>query len=73
MVGLEIDYHPSFCRRKGHSSKCVAALLSGRTASLFATTDDRMKETLAAAGFVKQGRDWQGQAGQLSLWLKADS
>jgi len=53
------------------SRRIVGELLRDQNGALFATTDcDRMKRTLSAAGFVQQGREWKGNRGQLSLWLK---
>lgn len=59
-------------QRKGLSHRLVAALLSTQEGGLFATTyDDRMKKTLAGAGFVKKGSEWKGRKKQLSLWIKS--
>jgi RimJ/RimL family protein N-acetyltransferase len=53
------------------SPRIVAELLKKNAAPLFATTDnDRMKNTLEKAGFRRQGREWDGKRGRLSLWLK---
>ncbi|MBF8266998.1 MAG: hypothetical protein HW388_506 [Dehalococcoidia bacterium] len=58
-------------RGKGLAPCIVAALLSKHTGGLFATTDNcRMKRTLAKAGFVQRGAEWDGQRGRLSLWIK---
>jgi len=58
-------------RQKGLSHRIVAELLSQNEGTLFATTDcAHMKKTLAAAGFVRKGREWKGRRGQLSLWVK---
>jgi RimJ/RimL family protein N-acetyltransferase len=57
--------------RNGLSHRLVAALLAGKQGGLFATTfDERMKKTLAAAGFTQQGREWPGRNHQLSLWVE---
>jgi hypothetical protein len=54
------------------SPKIVSALLSEHEGPLFATTDhDRMKATLAKAGFTENKHMWTGQRGQLSLWTKS--
>jgi hypothetical protein len=38
---------------------------------LFATTDsEAMKRTLTKAGFRREGHEWDGKRGRLSLWLK---
>lgn len=56
---------------KGLSHQLVGALLKAVPGGAFATTDDeRMKRTLLAAGFSRQGREWQGRRGLLSLWMK---
>jgi hypothetical protein len=56
---------------KGLSHRLVAELIRGRTEAIFATTDDdRMKRTLAAAGFAQKGQEWAGTRGQLSLWVR---
>lgn len=57
---------------QGLSGRIVAELLSRREGSLFATTSDgRMKKTLANAGFVQKGAEWNGRKGQkLSLWIR---
>lgn len=56
---------------KGLSHRIVAALLSKNDGPLFATTSsDRMKQTLAKSGFVQKGREWKGQKGQLSMWMR---
>jgi RimJ/RimL family protein N-acetyltransferase len=53
------------------SSRIVAELLSHHDGPLFATTDDmRMKATLARAGFVRKGHEWDGDRGRLSLWVR---
>ena len=54
------------------SYRIVAMLLSRCPGSLFATTSkDRMKQTLAKAGFVQKGREWKGQNNyQLSVWIR---
>jgi GNAT superfamily N-acetyltransferase len=56
---------------KGLSHRLVGTLLKAVHGAAFATTDDeRMKRTLLAAGFARQGREWQGHRGLLSLWMK---
>jgi GNAT superfamily N-acetyltransferase len=58
-------------RRQGLSHQLVRALLKTMPGGLFATTDDQhMMKTLSGAGFVRQGSEWPGRRGQLSLWLK---
>jgi GNAT superfamily N-acetyltransferase len=70
---LELGYiavHPSH-RRQGLSTRIVSLLLQNSGTRLFATTDDDyMKCTLAKAGFVEIGKEWEGKRGRLSLWLK---
>jgi predicted GNAT family N-acyltransferase len=60
-------------RRQGLSGRILAELLSRHERSLFATTsDERMKKTLAKAGFEQKGLEWNGRKGQqLSLWIKS--
>jgi len=56
---------------KGLSHRIVAALLSKNGGPLFATTSSEgMKKTLVKAGFAQKGREWKGQKGQLSLWMR---
>jgi hypothetical protein len=58
-------------RRKGFSYQLVGSLLKAVPGALFAATDDEyMMKTLSAAGFARQGSEWRGRRGQLSLWLK---
>jgi hypothetical protein len=58
--------------RRGLSGRLVRALLGGQQGGLFATTyDDRMKKTLAGAGFIQKGNEWMGRAHRLSLWIKS--
>jgi hypothetical protein len=58
-------------RRQGLSHQLVGALLKAISGGLFATTDDEhMMKTLSGAGFARQGSEWRGRRGQLSLWLK---
>jgi predicted GNAT family N-acyltransferase len=59
-------------RGQGLSHRLVGVLLAGLQSGLFATTyDERMKKTLAGAGFVQKGGEWSGREHQLSLWLKS--
>ena len=58
-------------RGQGLSHALVAALLSGRPDSLFATTSSaQMKNSLSKGGFAYQGREWDGDNSRLSLWLR---
>ena len=58
-------------RRQGLSHQLVGTLLKAMPGGFFATTDDKhMMKTLSGAGFVRQGSEWRGRRGQLSLWLK---
>lgn len=69
----ELGYVAVDIGHRGHhlSHRIVAKLLSRHHGPLFATTSaDRMKQTLAKAGFVRKGREWKGQTGQLSLWMR---
>jgi len=54
------------------SGRIVQKLLSSNAGALFATTSsERMKKTLAQAGFVQKGSEWEGRKNQqLSLWIK---
>lgn len=63
-------------RFQGISYEIVINLLASfRDRPLFATTaNEYMKRTLEMAGFVRQGHEWKGFNGELSLWIKyADS
>jgi len=56
-------------QRKGLSRRIADALLSQRTGSLFATTEnDYMKKTLSQAGFSKKGKERRGRRATLSYW-----
>ena len=70
---LEIGYiaiDPSH-RGKGLSSQIICKLTEAISEPLFATTDDvRMKHTLAKYGFTRKGREWKGNRGNLSLWIR---
>ena len=58
-------------RGRGLSSRVVEALTAGHPGRLFATTDNEfMKRTLAGARFAQRGASWEGQRGQLSLWIR---
>jgi ribosomal protein S18 acetylase RimI-like enzyme len=58
-------------RRQGLSHQLVGALVKAMPGGLFATTDDQhMMKSLCGASFVRQGSEWPGRRGQLSLWLK---
>lgn len=47
-------------------------LLQFQERPVFATTShDGMKRTLSHAGFCQQGREWPGEHGNLSLWIKS--
>lgn len=53
------------------STRIVDTLLKDRKGSLFATTDEpKVKKVLKDAGFEPKGKEWQGERGQLSLWIK---
>lgn len=56
-------------RGQGLARQLVAALVSKLTVATFATTDSvAMQHILADAGFVRVGREWEGQRGILTLW-----
>jgi hypothetical protein len=58
-------------RGKHLSHKIIAALLSNYQQPLFATTSNaRMKRALTGAGFERKGKEWSGNTGKLSLWLR---
>jgi hypothetical protein len=58
-------------RGKHLSHKILAALVSKYDRPLYATTDnENMKRSLRKAGFKREGKAWQGNRGNLSLWLK---
>lgn len=53
------------------SQRIVGLLLSKNAGPLFATTSsDRMKRTLAKAGFTRNGCEWEGRRALLSLWIR---
>ncbi|MBZ6383661.1 hypothetical protein [Sphingomonas sanguinis] len=57
--------------RQGLGERLVRAVADPLTQSCFATTDDpTMFRKLARAGFSRQGQDWQGARGKLSLWTR---
>jgi len=73
---LELGYVAVCCkhRKRGLSKQIVAELLAKYNGRLFATTDhDGMKKTLGGSGFVKKGKEWEGERGQLSLWIREGS
>lgn len=72
---LELGYVAHEPSHRGHdlSEKIVSKLLSTLPdVPLFATTsNEKMKETLKAAGFVQRGKEWLGkEKNLLSLWIK---
>ena len=72
-VTPELGYVAVHADHQGHrlSSRIAIALVTGHPGPLFATTSNpRMKATLGKAGFVHEGRGWDGQSGVLSLWIK---
>jgi hypothetical protein len=69
----ELGYVAVDARHRGKriSHRIGGELLGARNGALFATTDnEQMKKSLGAAGFVQEGREWNGNRGQLSLWIK---
>jgi hypothetical protein len=61
------DHH----KDNGLSFRITAQLLRDKKSAFFATTDDKyMKSTLGKAGFSRKGQEWQGERGQLSLWIR---
>jgi hypothetical protein len=72
---FELGYVAREPSHRGHnlSEQIVSKLLSVSPAvSLFATTsNDKMKETLKTAGFLRRGKEWRGaKNNRLSLWVK---
>ena len=70
----ELGYIAVDDRHRGNrlSYRLVRELLRDRIGSLFATTDaEYMKPALLAAGFIQEGREWDGDRGRLSLWLRS--
>lgn len=70
---LELGYVTIADAHRGHrlSSRIVDALLLKPWGALYATTDkDEMKTLLSNRLFVKQGREWDGTVGCLSLWIR---
>jgi hypothetical protein len=58
-------------RHRGLSSLIVGTLIADCHDRLFATTDDpHMKKTLMHARFTQRGKEWDGQRGRLSLWIR---
>lgn len=58
----------------GFAPRIVAALVAEYAGPLFATTDSQgMKAALGGANFQAKGREWKGERGKLSLWLKEPS
>src|SRR5208282_2451824 len=58
-------------RERGLSRRIVGALTGDYHGRLFATTDDPyMKKTLGRARFMQRGKEWDGQRGRLSLWIR---
>lgn len=56
---------------QGLGERLVRAVADPLTQSCFATTDNpRMHGKLHRAGFSRQGREWQGARGKLSLWTR---
>jgi predicted GNAT family N-acyltransferase len=56
-------------RQRGLSYRIVDALLSQHRDRLFATTDaEWMKKALSKYGFLRKGKEWQGERGMLSYW-----
>jgi RimJ/RimL family protein N-acetyltransferase len=56
---------------RGLSNQIISRLLAAKSGPLFATTDDeRMKRALTRSGFVRQGHEWKGNRGSLSLWIR---
>lgn len=58
-------------KRRGIASRIVSALLSRHGGAVFATTDSvAMKGILQSLGFRMKGKEWKGNRGQLSLWIR---
>lgn len=69
----ELGYVTVDPRHRGHhlSSRIVAALLTRAKGPLFAMTDkEEMKTVLGKNDFVRRGREWDGETGCLSLWIR---
>lgn len=57
--------------RQGLGERLVRAVANPLTKGCFATTDDpTMFRKLVRAGFSRQGQEWQGVRGKLSLWTR---
>jgi predicted GNAT family N-acyltransferase len=51
------------------SGDLVKKIAKGLSMPAFATTDsDTMKKNLTRSGFIRVGREWQGEKAMLSLW-----
>jgi hypothetical protein len=58
-------------RNKGLSGDITSTLLNRYKGALFATTDkENMKCSLSHRGFKQHGKEWKGNRGTLSLWLR---
>ncbi len=56
---------------QGLGERLVRAVADPLTKGCFATTDNpRMHGKLSRAGFSRQGQEWQGARGKLSLWTR---
>ncbi len=69
----ELGYVAVAPDHQGHglSHRLAGALLAQHKGRLFSTTyNDRMKQTLEKAGFVKRGKEWKGREFLLSFWHK---
>jgi hypothetical protein len=72
---LELGYVARDAAHRGHglSERIVSKLLSAapRVAIFATTSNEKMKKTLTAAGFVQRGKEWPGRdKNQLSLWVR---
>jgi GNAT superfamily N-acetyltransferase len=68
---LELGYVAVAPDHQGHglSHRIAKLLVAQHSGGLFATTDnERMKKTLAGAGFANKGKQWEGNRGMLSFW-----
>lgn len=68
-----VAIHPDH-KGNHYSGQLVDAVVAAFNKPLFSTTDSReMKFTLGNRGFVQRGCAWQGERGELTLWLRMPS
>lgn len=69
----EVGYIAVDERHRGQrlSHSILGQLLANHDGPVFATTDEeKMKRVLSAHGFAMEGKEWDGDRGKLSLWIR---